>query len=100
MNLKMRNLLVSIAGVRLRQCLFERTLLFLDSFLNEDMTNHFLFCLVPPNKCIIARGYCTSPLRLCIEGYQPCPLEGCPNLYTCCWYVSHSRRNNFENTDS
>ena len=52
MILNMRNLLVSIAEIRLSKCVFEKTLLYLDSFLNEDRTNRFLICLRPViNEC-------------------------------------------------
>ena len=51
---KMKNLLVSIAEVRLSECVFARTLLFLDSFVNEDRTNRVSFCLRPVNECQLA----------------------------------------------
>ena len=83
---KMKNLLVSIAEVRLSECVFARTLLFLDSFVNEDRTNRVSFCLRPVNECQLARGYCSQSLLLCDKGFIACPeLEGCPDLYKCCW---------------
>ena len=59
MILKMRNLLVFIAEVSLSECVFEKTLLFLDSFLNEDRTNRVSFGLRPANECQLSRGYCS-----------------------------------------
>ena len=101
MILKMSKLLVSIAEVRLSECVFARTLLILDSFLDEDRTNRFSFCLRPASACQQAGGLCIRSLRLCMEGFRACPkFEGCPDQFKCCWYVSHSRRNNFHNRDS
>ena len=99
----MSNLLVSIAEVRLSEYVFARTLLILDSFLDSflDRTNRFSFCLRPATGCQQAGGYCIRSFRLCKEGSRPCPkFEGCPDQLKCCWYVSHSRRNNFYNRDS
>ena len=49
--------LVFIAEVSLNECVFEKTLLFLDSFLNEDRTNRVSFGL--RHECQLARGYCS-----------------------------------------
>ena len=101
MILKMRDLLVFIAEVRLSECVFARTLLILDSFLDVDRTNRFSFCLRPATDCQQAGGLCSRSLRPCKEGFRPCPkFEGCRDLFKCCWYVSHSRRTNFHNRDS
>ena len=85
MILKMSNLLVSIAEVRLSECVFARTLLILDSFLDEDRTNRFSFSLRPATGCQQAGGLCIRSLRLCKEGFPACPkFEGCPDQFKCC----------------
>ena len=64
----------------MNMCLQE--LLILDSFLDEDRTNRFSFCLRRANDCQPAGSNCSRPQRLCKEGFRPRPeLEGCPDQF-------------------
>ena len=83
----------------MNMCLQE--LLILDSFLDEDRTNRFSFCLRRAHDCQPAGCNCSRSQRFCKEGFRPRPeLEGWPDLYKCCWYVSYSRHNNSHSRDS